>query len=882
MDQILAIAQQIHHSLDLGNILDTVLREIREILRSDRALIYCFLPDGDGVVLQESVSPEWTPIQGQLIYDPCFNAYWAEQYQQGRISILEDIDAKPLEPCYKELLIRLQVQANVVVPILTRNQQSQTATTTSPHLWGLLIVHQCSGPRQWEPLEIKILQLMVIQLGIALERVELCQQVRQLTQNLERQAQQRTQELKSTAEILYQRPQDFMAMDIALQQGRSVEIPEGQSVLQQCQQVEQELCWKETLLQSMTDSSPLAFYVVDNRTDTILYFNHRFCEIWGIEHLEEQMRQGKLKNNDIIPDCISLILDVPAFAESCKPLQSEENRCTLEDEIAFVDGRTIRRFSSQIRDRADWYFGRLYIFEDITDRKQAEEALRESEEHYRSVIAAMAEGVVLQRSTDGRITTFNESAKRILGLTSEQLMERTSQDLRWRAIHEDGSPFQGEDHPAMVTLRTGEPQFNVVMGVHKPDGSLIWISINSQPLFHLAQSQPYAVVTSFTEITASKLAEQALRQQTEREQMIYAIAQRIRQSLELDEILNTTVAEVQQFLQTDRVIIYRFNLDWSGVVVKESVVGGWLSILNMEITDTYFVESQGQPYQQNTVKATSDIYTAGFSPCHIQLLERLQVRAKLVVPILQSVSVKKNTSSEITSEPENRLWGLLVAHHCSAPRDWHSLEIELLKQLAMQVAIAIQQSELHQQLQFANQQLRNLAMIDPLTQLANRRYFDEHFHQTWRYLLREQQPLSLLLCDIDYFKQYNDTYGHAAGDICLTLVAQALRQTVQRSTDLVARYGGEEFVVILPKTDRAGAISVAQKIQIAIQELQPSHFFYAKECSITLSIGIATVIPRTETTPLALIEAADRALYKAKAKGRNCWFMSTTYSPNFY
>ncbi|MFZ4462973.1 MAG: PAS domain S-box protein [Bacteroidales bacterium] len=138
---------------------------------------------------------------------------------------------------------------------------------------------------------------------------------------------------------------------------------------------EKALRWNESLLKKMTSSSPLAFLVVDNRTDDILYFNHQFCEIWGINHLEERMHNKELKNNDIIPDCLPVLKDVPAFAESCKPLQSESNRVIVEDEIPFMDGRTIRRFSAQIRDENDEYHGRLYIFEDITQRKTTEEFL---------------------------------------------------------------------------------------------------------------------------------------------------------------------------------------------------------------------------------------------------------------------------------------------------------------------------------------------------------------------------------------------------------------------------------------------------------------------------------------------------------------------------
>ncbi|MBP0020456.1 MAG: PAS domain S-box protein [Cyanobacteria bacterium SBLK] len=156
-------------------------------------------------------------------------------------------------------------------------------------------------------------------------------------------------------------------------------------------QIEQQLHWQEALLRSMADASPLAFFVVDNRTDAILYFNQRFCEIWGLQHRVEGMRRGELKNNDIIPDCIPLIADLPAFIESCKPLQSEANRAVVEDEIEFTDGRTIRRFSAQIRNEGDRYFGRLYLFEDITPRKQAEAALE-----HRIAIESLVTGISTQ------------------------------------------------------------------------------------------------------------------------------------------------------------------------------------------------------------------------------------------------------------------------------------------------------------------------------------------------------------------------------------------------------------------------------------------------------------------------------------------------------
>src|SRR6266705_1616415 len=143
-------------------------------------------------------------------------------------------------------------------------------------------------------------------------------------------------------------------------------------------------------------------------------------------------------------------------------------------------------------------------------RRHAEEALQASEQRYGSVVAALAEGIVFM-DADGQLRASNASAERILGLTAEQIGGRTTFDPRWRAIHEDGSPFPGDTHPITVSLRTGQPCSNVIMGVHKPSGELTWISINSQPLFRRGERTPYAAVASFFDVTERKQAEDALR-----------------------------------------------------------------------------------------------------------------------------------------------------------------------------------------------------------------------------------------------------------------------------------------------------------------------------------------------------------------------------------
>ncbi|HLO87430.1 MAG TPA: diguanylate cyclase [Nostocaceae cyanobacterium] len=173
------------------------------------------------------------------------------------------------------------------------------------------------------------------------------------------------------------------------------------------------------------------------------------------------------------------------------------------------------------------------------------------------------------------------------------------------------------------------------------------------------------------------------------------------------------------------------------------------------------------------------------------------------------------------------------------------------------------------QLKSENSHLQQLAIYDGLTQIPNRRYFDQYLQQEWQHLARKKSPLSLILCDVDFFKKYNDTYGHQAGDVCLQKVAQALSQAVKRPTDLAARYGGEEFALILPDTNIKGAEQVAENVRAQILALAIPHVGSQVNQCVTLSLGIATIIPTSDLLPTVVIKAADEALYKAKQSGRD-------------
>jgi len=200
--------------------------------------------------------------------------------------------------------------------------------------------------------------------------------------------------------------------------------------------------------------------------------------------------------------------------------------------------------------------------------------------------------------------------------------------------------------------------------------------------------------------------------------------------------------------------------------------------------------------------------------------------------------------------------------------------------LRQRVRRLLEQANLRQQLEAANEQmavlvkeLQRLVAIDGLTQVGNRRCLDEYLEQECRRSHREQIPISLVLCDIDFFKNYNDNYGHQEGDRCLQEVAQAISKATNRTADLVARYGGEEFAIVLPNTNCEGGMNVALRAAEIVRSMRLPHDHSKVAPYVTISCGVSTLLPSSEFQVIDLVnlvKSTDRALYLAKAEGRNC------------
>jgi PAS domain S-box-containing protein len=257
----------------------------------------------------------------------------------------------------------------------------------------------------------------------------------------------------------------------------------------------------------LADQAPVMIWMDDHNRKGI-YANKAICEFTGYP-MEQVI--GPNWPDLLHPDDRERITSQYALHRQAQVPFTSEFRFRRHDGAY----RWVLEFGSPRFDGAGAFAGYIGSLVEVSDIREATDALRDSEARYRSVISALQEGITVQ-GPDTEILACNESACRILGLTEDQMTGRTSLDPRWRAVHADGRPFPGEAHPVTVTLRTGLSCTGVIMGIHKPDGSLSWIRVNSEPLIRPGETRPYAVVASFTDITESLLAEQALTEMSER------------------------------------------------------------------------------------------------------------------------------------------------------------------------------------------------------------------------------------------------------------------------------------------------------------------------------------------------------------------------------
>nr|WP_290222112.1 PAS domain S-box protein [Trichocoleus desertorum] len=329
--------------------------------------------------------------------------------------------------------------------------------------------------------------------------------------------------------------------------------------------------------------------------------------------------------------------------------------------------------------------GTIAMIADITEQKRSQELLEHLSHQNQLILNSAGEGIY-GLDIQGRVTFVNPAASRMVGWEAEELIGKPMHAM----IHHskaDGTPHLEADCPIYAVFADGVVRQGLEDVFWRKDGTLFSVEYTSTPIHE--QGVLKGAVVTFKDITERKRAELQIQQQVERDRLLADIALRIRRSLQLNDILQTAVTEVRNLLQVERAAIYQIIPGQSGQFIVESVASNCVSVLDVALQDPCFDRKYSSQYQQGRISAVDDIYQANYLPCYLELLERVQIRANLLVPIISN----------------DQLWGLLCVHQCSASRHWETFEIDSLQRLVTQLAIAIQQSELYEQVQRLNADL---------------------------------------------------------------------------------------------------------------------------------------------------------------------------------
>ncbi len=590
--------------------------------------------------------------------------------------------------------------------------------------------------------------------------------------------------------------------------------------------------------------------IEDSTTDALLltkYFeklkNDRF-DVVRAKLLSEGLEYLQQQDFDLI--LLDLSLPDSSGIESIKKIQN----LTTEIPIIVLTGMNREEIAIQaLREGAQDYIFKGQVFGSLLERsinhsierKQNSEKLRQSEARYRGIVEDQTE-LICRFLPDGTLTFVNQAYCRYFQQSSENFLGK---NFKISVPDESFAPLQ--EH--LTRLTPQNPTRSIEYEVKLPNKKVCWQQWIYRAFFRNGKIVEYQGVGR--DITQRKIAENLLAQEATVNFILAETTQHIHESLDLKTILKTVAEKINQFLGSERIAIAKVENSQVSDILLESVT------------------------KKTTINSDSKQDNSEFKQYLSQLLRDQNIllnnnwSSNRMLPIVSQKNTQYGSVCLIPIVVEKKLWGLIYIEQYSLGQSWQQQEQALLRQISFQLAIAIKQAELYHQLEIANQKLEKLAVIDGLTGIANRRKFDDYIKSEWLRLAREKAPLSLILCDIDYFKLYNDTYGHQRGDSCLKQVSQAVKKVAKRPADLVARYGGEELAIILPNTTAEGAKQLAYKICLQIQALQIPHIASPVDLYVTVSLGVAGLIPDHDSSPEELIAIADANLYKAKELGRN-------------
>ncbi|WP_413171444.1 GAF domain-containing protein [Anabaena azotica] len=706
------VIARIRESLDIETIFKITVTEVRQLLNTDRVSVFRFTPEleWEGEFIYEDVGAEWISILATQLHDRCFAEEFTEHHQQGRIRAIADIYEDVAIDCHVKMLEKFQVRANIAVPLMKCKD-----------LWGLLCIHQCNEPRQWEVSEIEFVQLIAEHLGVALQQADYIEQVKlQSAQLAQATAREKAAEWQKTI-------------------ARTIEKIR--------QSLDLESIFRTTTeeLRQLLNSDRVAIYRFNPDWSGEFVFES-VTQGW-VSLMQEQLQRAELSDN--ISDCkLKELVEPPTdtylqdtgggrFAKGeiyricndiynanfnecyIKVLESYQARAYIIVAILYKHKIWGLLAVYQNTGTRDWQEDEIYLLTQVSSQLgvalQQAEYLQQMQKQAAEITKAAERQRALVNTVD-KIrqsldidTIFKTATQEVLRLLEVERVAiyRFYPDWSGEFVADsilDGwtplvKPQPVTERVLLQEIKAGKYARNEVF-VPISQGEKLWGLLvayqNSQPRYwqdeeinllaqvgvQLGVALQQAESLKQVQIQAQKLAKAAERERkaAEREKALAATVEKIRQSLDLSTIFATSTQEVLRLLEVDRVTIYRFRPDWSGEFVAESLAYGWKPVQELVpvIADDYLRLIPGEDSTNGKIIVVNDTSATNIPIPPIALITPTETRAYMIVPIFQS----------------EKLWGLLAAYQHSQPRDWQRDEIDLLVQICSQLGVGLQQAEL--------------------------------------------------------------------------------------------------------------------------------------------------------------------------------------------
>ncbi|AFZ12185.1 methyl-accepting chemotaxis sensory transducer with GAF sensor [Crinalium epipsammum PCC 9333] len=690
------IANSARRDEDIEPLFEKAVVGTQQLLNAERVSVYRFNSDWSGEIVSEAAAPGVPDCLNMIVADSYFmdTEQGVERYRNGRVFVIDDIYKSNLTPCHREVYERLKIRSIVITPIVGGDK-----------LLGLLCTQQYSSPRTWLPSEVNFCSQLATQVGLALDRISYFEQ---------KEAEVKQQKAEAKRSQLF--------VEIANSARESLDV---QAVFEKAVQGTQQLVdaervslyrfnpdWSgEIIAEAAAPGVPDCLnmvvadtYFMDTEQGVERYRNGRVFVIDDIYKSNltpchrEVYERLKIRSIVITPivggDKLLGLLCTQQYSSPRVWQSSEIDLCT---QLATQVGLALDRISFLEQKEAETK--RAQLFAEIAT--SARESLDIQDVFEKAVQGTQqlvnAERVFLYRFNPD--WSGNVVAEAVLpGLPSflnlkvaDTYFTESDEGVE---LYRNGRVFVINDiYQANLTpchLELYERlrlRANVITPIVSGDKLLGLLCTQQCSTPRNWQKSEVDLCTQLATQVGLALDRISYLEQKEAEakraQLLSDVTLRLRESLKLDDILNTAVSEMRKAFNTDRVIVYRFDSNWEGVVIAESVAPGWMPTLGVRLLDTCLKETQGGSYNKGRVRAIEDIQQAGLNKCHVEMLERFQVMANLVVPIMV----------------DNQLFGLMIAHHCSETRTWPKAEIDLFTQLATQVGLALNQATLVEQIQ---------------------------------------------------------------------------------------------------------------------------------------------------------------------------------------